>query len=255
MSFSIDDGIALCKVIGGEGDGEIVFLDIEGKKKSKVVKNIPIRKIDCIDGSFRMIPNDIMRVHLVSGPAGAGKSTLVASYSKSFKKLYPDNKILLFSRVNDDPAFHGIDFKRVTITEDLIKNPLQLEEVTPGSLVIFDDVDTISNEQLLNSVLNFEAQILEMGRHNDVKIFITSHLINGPKKTHTSRVMNELHSFTFFPQSGSVKQINYNLSQYFGLTTVQIRKIMSMESRWVTLFKSYPQILLTEHLCMFISNL
>lgn len=255
MSFSIEEGTPLCVIRGGDSDGEIIFVTQEDSSKSKVVKNHPVRKIKVSDGKFQHIPNDKVRVLYVSAPSGSGKSTYVAEYAKLFKKLYPDCRIILFSRIDNDPAFDDLCYKKIILTDELAENPLQLEEATPGSLIIFDDIDTISNKRLLHSILNFQSQLLEMGRHSRIGCIITSHLINGVIRNQTKTIMNEMQSLTVFPQSGSVKQIRYVLEQYFGFTRDQIDKVLKMDSRWITIFKNYPQILMSEKSCMFVSQL
>lgn len=122
-------------------------------------------------------------------------------------------------------------------------------------MVIFDDIDTISNTKLLKSLLNFQAQILEMGRHKNVNTCITSHLINGNDRKQCRTIMNEMQSITIFPSCGGAYQIRYVLDKYFGLSYKQCSKIMQMDSRWVTIYKNYPQILISETDCMLLSSL
>src|SRR5208337_3313732 len=107
-------------------------------------------------------------------------------------------------------------FNIVLLSETLIKNPLQIEEVQDNSLIVFDDIDTISNPELLDSLINFQAQLMEIGRHKNIKVFITSHLANGIKMKQGRIIMNEMQSFTFFPGSGSFHQIKHCLTKYFG---------------------------------------
>lgn len=252
--FSTEEGIPLCCVKGGSNDNEIIFLNEEDKYKHKVVKSPKI--IDLNDGGkFQHIPSPKVRVLYIAGPAGSGKSTYVGNYAKQFAKLHPDRKIILFSRISDDPALADLLYKKITLTEELIENPLQLEEVTDGTLVIFDDIDTISNPKLMRSIYNFQAQVLELGRHKDIKCLITSHLINGNDRKQCKTIMNEMQTLTIFPQSGAVSQIRYVLERHWGLEYKQVSKLLKMESRWITLFKNSPQILMAENLCMFVNQL
>lgn len=252
--FSFEDGVPVCVVKGGSADKEIIFL--QGTKSDEVIKGKTIRKISVEDGKFEQVPSEEVRVLYIAGPSGSGKSTYVVNYAQKYLNLYPDSKVILFSRVESDPAFDNLEHKRIVLSEDLVENPLQLEEVTPGALVIFDDVDTISNTALLKSIQNFELQCLEMGRHKGVKCVITSHLINGNCRKQTRTILNEQQSLTVFPGSGSFAQIKYVLERYYGLTSKQIKKIQrDIDSRWVTILKAYPQVLLSEHECVFLSEL
>ena len=256
MSFSTDKGIPICEVVGGKADGEIIFVaEEDNNPKKTVIKRDPIRIIDCDDGKFSQLPNDKIRCVYIAGPSGSGKSTYVREYAKRYKKLFPKSKCFLLSRVDDDPSLDGFDYKGVVLGADLKENPLQIEEVTPDSMVIFDDIDAISNKKLLDSLIKFQSQILEMGRHMNIQCVITSHLIIGNARAQARTILNELHSLTVFPGSGSAAQISYALTKYFGLTKKQINKILAMNSRWVTLVKIYPQFVISEHQCIFVSNL
>lgn len=254
--FSTESGTPICKIDGGDLDSEILFIDEktsdDPKDKRKIMR--ANRHVEIEDGKFQVLPNDKIRVMYVPGPSGVGKSTYTSKYAKIYKKLYPDARIILFSRIKNDPAFEGLLYKRIELNDELAANPLQLEECTEDSLVIFDDVDTISNTKLLISVLNFQSQIMELGRHKNVKCIITSHLINGNQRKQCRTIMNEMHTLTVFPQGGAVHQIRYVLDKYFGLTYKQVTKILKMDSRWVTIHKNHPQIIVTETSACFLKN-
>ena len=253
--FSTEEGVPVCVVKGGSNNGEIIFLNKQDKDKNKVVKSPKKIQLEDDDAEFEQLPSDEVRVLYVPAPAGSGKSTYIGKYTKRFCKFHPDKKVFLFSRIQDDPALAEINYKRVVLNEELIENPLQLEEVSDGSLVIFDDIDTISNQKLMRSIYNFQAQLLEMGRHKRIKVCIASHLINGNDRKQSRTIMNEMQSMTIFPASGSVQQIRYALCTYWGLDFKQCTKLLKMKSRWITLFKHAPQILLSEKCLMFMSEL
>lgn len=245
-SFNTESGIPIAKIIGGKLDGDIIFVGD---------KNGGLLNIGLVSGKFQPIPNETARVIYVAGQSGYGKSTYCANYAKLFKKLYPDSTIILFSRIEDDPAFKGLEYNRVLLSDTLVENPIQLEEVMPNSLIIMDDIDTVSNTKLLRSLWNFEAQVLEMGRHKNIKIMITSHLIISNERKRAKTIFNELHTLTIFPQSGSFKQIADVLEHYFGMRRHEIDKILAIDSRWVTIYKGFPRILLSERNAMFLSQL
>lgn len=247
MSFSLEDGLPIAIVEDGPADGEIVFVkkdDKTGKKEFKLRK-----------GKFQQLPNDLIRIIYIAAPAGCGKSTYCALYARTYQYLYPENPIILFSRLDEDPAFDGIKLERVVINNDMIEVPLQIEEAGTNALLIFDDLDTISSKKLLKSIYNFERQVLELGRHKKLQMLITSHLINGLDKDLCKTIHNELDTLTIFPGSGSVHQIHYNLEEYWGLGKKQIRNILNTDTRWVTLFKKHPQLVLTENKICFLADL
>ena len=105
-------------------------------------------------------------------------------------------------------------------------------------------------KKLLNEVNELKNDLLETGRHENVYVVITSHIIN--KYRETKIVLNECTSLTIYPKSGSSYQIKYVLSHYFGLDSKQIDKILNLPSRWVTVFKSYPMCVLYSKGCYLI---
>lgn len=255
MSFSTSNGDPLAIVVGGKSKGEIIFLQSE-ERKDTTVKAKPVRDIQVGDGVFEQIPDpDHIRILYIAGPSGSGKSTYAASYIKKYLKLYPGCGFYVFSRVADDEVIDKLKPHRIVIDEEMIHDPIQLEDVEENSIVLFDDIDTISNKKLQDSVNNIKKQILEMGRHTNIQCVITSHLINGNDKGTTRTVLNEMQSFTFFPSSGSTYQIKYCLKQYFGLSGTQIAKVLALPSRAVTIRKIYPQVVISEHQCIFINVL
>lgn len=262
MSFTTQESekaVPFIFVRGGEADGEIIYVDLEdtrGQGKPSVIKKKIEKKITCNDGTFFQIPNERTRCLLIAGPSGSGKSSYVKNYASMYKKLNPESTIYLFSRVEDDPSLEGLEVKRVFLSEDLVTCPLEIEECKPGSMVIFDDCDACSSKKLTDSIYKFQIQLMELGRHMDIQVVITSHLIIGAKSQVQARtILNEHASLTIFPGSGSAAQISFALGKYYGMTKKQINKILNMDSRWVTLIKVYPQFVISAHECTFVSEL
>lgn len=252
--FSTHSGQPIAIVNKGLSDDEIIFIKKDTDEKS-VLKAKPIRNIEVHDGKFQHLPSEEIRVSYIAGPSGSGKSTYAADYIHKYRLLHPKSKFFLFSKVKKDDVLDKLKPHRITISEDLIEDPIELDDITPNSIILFDDIDTISNKKIQTSINNIKEQILEMGRHLNIQCITTSHLINGNDRKASRTILNELQSLTFFPQSGSSYQIKYILKQYFGFSNVQINKILSLESRWVTIIKSYPQVILSEHNLIFATAL
>ena len=136
-----------------------------------------------------------------------------------------------------------IGLKRVKIDEDLISNPIDVKEFE-NSCVVFDDFDVIGAKPIREAVIKVMNQILELGRHHHITCVITNHLSTNGKDTR--RVLNEAHTITYFPSSGSVKGINYLLQTYCGMDKKDILKAKKTKSRWITIYKHYPQIMMGE---------
>lgn len=200
-----------------------------------------------IDGCLEPMPNlrnvnpetGIHRdVLFVAGPSGAGKSTYIGKYIKNHLATFPDKKLVVISKVANDPAFDCYKPIRIEITkENIIDNPISVSEFK-DCLVVFDDIDTISDAKLVKAVQKLRDDCMEIGRHDGVTVCATSHLLMNYKLTRG--MINEAQTVTFYPRSGSTYQIQNFLKQYGGLTADQINKVLSLPSRWVTLHKNYP---------------
>jgi len=181
----------------------------------------------------------------VCGPSGSGKSYWTAMYLKEYLKIWPDRKAYLFSRKDYDPAFNNINnLNRIVINEEMIKCPEQFKYTEfADSLVIFDDIDTF--EPIIKAFLmHIVNDLLEMGRQDNVSVIRMSHLLN--KGIETKTILNEMNSIVIFPHGSSFYAIEYCLRNYLGLSKEQIKKIHSLPSRWVEIFKNYPMTVLYE---------
>lgn len=277
--LSLSQGRPFAKIVGGKMNGKIIHIDTGDNKccggcsdkctsrkkccggckmccSSKgagLIKRNEIGNEFTIEDEGKMmhIPNiDTREVPFIAGPSGSGKSTYAANYIKMFKKIFPKNDIFVFSRLAEDPVIDALDPTRIIIDESLIENPIDAtSELSEGSLVLFDDIDTVQDKKLKDAISKLKNDILEIGRHSNIYCVNTSHLINSNDKKDARTMMNECHSLTVFPKSGSAYQIKYALKNYFGLSPQQIQEILDLPSRWVTLFKSYPQCVLHEKGC------
>jgi hypothetical protein len=224
----------------------------------KVVKSEFNRKkdieIDILDGVFEIIPsaNGDRECSYAGAPSGSGKSYWVGSYARQYNKLYPKNKVFLFSKVEDDVSLKGIkNLITVKLDYQLVDDPITTEELK-DSLCIFDDTDTIKDKDIRLAINELKSDILETGRHFNVTTVITSHLLCNRNETKT--VLNESHNYIVYPSSGSAYQIKYLLRNYVGLGNEDIRNIFKLNSRWVCIRKNYPQIVISEHKIYLVSG-
>jgi nicotinamide riboside kinase len=246
MAFNIEKiGRPLAIIDGGKLKHKYVSIakDDEEDDISK-----PLREIQLPDESkFQQVPDpDKEREILyITGPSGSGKSTYTRNYVQQYKKKYRDNDVYVFSALKDDEALDKLKPKRVKIDDTLVTDPLYAEDFT-DSLVIFDDIDVISDKKHREAVFKILNQILEVGRHHRVFCVVTNHLPTGGNDTR--RILNEAHSITYFPHSGSARQVNYLLINYVGLDKDDIKRLKKSKSRWATIYKNYPQVAMTERL-------
>lgn len=264
--LSAKSGIPIAKIKGGKMDGCIIHVCDPDKQCcdrhcSKCMKRPCCRKcpyadesltkeIAVKDGSVITIPKIEERgVDYIAGPSGSGKSTKAANGIKLLKKIHPDKNFYVFSRtdIKDDPVFKGIKGYQIDVDESLLEDPIDIsKDLAGGSIVLFDDCNTIPNDKLRKAVEAIMADIMEVGRKMDIYIIITNHLVIPNEKKLARTIMNEMQTLTVFPKSGSAQQIRYVLKQYFGLNNNQIEGILALPSRWVTIHKSFPQSVIHE---------
>ncbi len=211
------------------------------KKSVKSIEENSKREIILDKGWLMPIPNMKTReCNYAAGPSGSGKSTYLSEIGEMYNKMFPRSSIIMFSRVEKDPSIDKyINVKRIMLDDDLVEDPVTTEELA-NKMVIFDDIETIKDKKLRKGLYELRDDILETGRHHNIYTVITSHLTTNYGMTRT--ILNECHSITIFPRSGG--QYKYCLKKYIGLNKSQIKKIYSLPSRWVTIFKNYPRFVL-----------
>lgn len=227
-------GRRIARIKGGKLDGQYLYLNAEMTDKKEIILN---------DGVFVPLPNkDIVEKIYISAPSGAGKSFWVGEYMREYKKMFKDSDMYVFSSIENDRVLDKHDPIRISLDEDLIQDPINPSEIA-DSLVIFDDTDTIQNARLKYAISSFMDWLLEQGRHFNIRLLITSHLLSNYK--HTRRVLNEASAVVVFPKSGSgTYNIKRFLQVYCGFDKIQIKKFLNLSSRWVCIYRSYPQYVL-----------
>lgn len=247
--LSAKNGIPIAKIKGGRYDGSIIHVIDPESKKAKHDKTLT-KEIAISDGKVVRMPKIEERgVDYIAGPSGSGKSTHASELIKGLQKIYPEKIFYAFSRTNikDDPSLKDIKGYQIDVDDSLIDDPIDISrDFAGGSVILFDDCNTIQNEKLRKMVDQIMSDIMEVGRKMDIYIIITNHLVIPNEKKLARTIMNEMQTLTVFPKSGSAQQIRYVLKQYFGLNKDQIEGILELPSRWVTIFKSFPQCVVHE---------
>lgn len=214
----------------------------ERKAKEINIKDGKLQQLPSVDDQHRLIA-------YVAGPEGSGKTTYVKDLIKSYNALYPRNKIILISQVEEDETLKDVCKKiiQIEISEDLLDDKIDIKKELKNSLVIFDDTDQIPNKKL-NAYINEELlnNIIQNGRHQNIQLIKTSHLISDYKKSRL--ILASAHTITGFLAT-SAMQLNYVMKEYIGLTPIERKEVMkkSKNSNWVTIHKRMPQYVMTEH--------
>jgi len=249
-----------------ENIGKVVgkVINKNDRKKDKIISisdktadlDNPMNKI-VLNKSFetiQQIPNKQQerQILYITGASGSGKSYYTQLYCSEYKKLYPKNEIYLFSSINEDSSIDKIKgLQRFILDDAFLKEEITAEDFK-NSMVIFDDTDVISNKALkfkINSILNI---LLETGRHFNASVIYTSHIATA--EIDTKRILNEAHSITIFPSSLGGRSLKYLLDNYLGFDKEQIKKVKKLDSRWTTICKTFPMVILSEKEAYLLKN-
>jgi uncharacterized protein YerC len=233
-------GIDIAKVINTNNKTEKI-LSVEDDVK-KVGEDNYFKEYKCKEGEYiQQIPskNRDRSCLYVTGMSDSGKTTYSKKYIDQYKKMFKKREVYVFSYFKEDKSL-GNKVNRINL-DKLADTPLELEDMA-NSLVLFDDIDTIRQKALRNRLKGILHCLLELGRHYNIEVIYISHQAN--KSAETKCILNEAVSITIFPKVMSSKNFKYLLENYYGLNKKQMIRIKSLPSRWVTITKTYPNILL-----------
>lgn len=175
------------------------------------------------------------------GMSGSGKSTILRSYSRRYRQLWPRRPIVLISQLKEDETLDlladEIGMRRMAI-DSLVMEPLELSELgKDGCLILFDDIDALDKDGDL-AVHDAITKIATMGRHACCSMVIASHTPTNGLKTRV--ILSEMHAFVCFSHGASPSAIDYLLERYAGLSKIQCRNARKLRSRWFMVSKTYP---------------
>jgi hypothetical protein len=204
-------------------------------------------KIDT--GKIQPLPRaDIVEKVYVTGVSGSGKSYFSGNYIKEYKKMNPKNDIYLFSSVDEDSAFDKYNPIRIDPVEYAQDEPFDVKTDLANTLCIFDDVDTLPTN-IRKPIDVLRSHIIEIGRHSNSSILVTSHMISNYLSTR--QILNEATSVTVFPKASGKYHINRYLTTHLGFNKQQIEKFHRLKSRAITLYRQYPSYIVWEKgICM-----
>ncbi len=273
--FSLVEGLPVAKIKGGGDDGTIIHLKkptlrVSSTRLISTNKNESDESVEIEDNDSGMLQPIANENHheivYVCGPAGSGKSTYTGNYIKSYKKVFPKKRIIVISGVEKDKPLDDLGvFRYDANDESILENPLTVDDFRGenyGSLIIFDDFDSINNKKIRAEIFDFMERLIKTcrihtdeklttkeRRNLDIDVVITGHQIFNYKATR--EIINELTSITIFPLAGNSYQITQFLKRYMGFDNDNVNRIYKVGemSRWVTVFRQFPQWVLYEKGC------
>lgn len=241
--------------------------DKEKDKKKWKEMYMTDRPQDCMGETFREVKlKDKPNLHFqpvpdkskersityVTGASGSGKSYWTRMYVDEYKRLYPKREVYLISSISDDSSIDKIKgLNRVSLEGEFLTADVTASDFK-DSCLIFDDTDCITNKPLKMKIVGLLNSVLETGRHFNVEVIYTSHL--ACDGLNTKRILNECKSVVIFPSGLGGRSIKYLLDNYFGLDKDQIKKIKGVNSRWVSICKTYPMCVVSDKESFVLNN-
>lgn len=244
-----------------ENRGDILAIVKKGKKAEAVLslaENARSGETEVsLDGEkFEPCPNTNKErdVLYIFGQSGSGKSYYVQMYANNYRQLFPKNNIFVFSTLDSDKE--GLDkikgLKRIKLDAEFINDEIVPTVDFKNSLIIFDDVDNISDKKTKAVVWTYMNNFLQTGRHHCISVAITFHVSAGGNAT--KMILNEATSLTFFPATIGGRNLKYICDSYLGMDKEQIKKLKKLNSRWITVQKTYPKVILSEKNAFILKN-
>jgi hypothetical protein len=216
MAFNFEKiGVKIARIEGGIKHDDFIYLHEPSDKVKKSYSEIKLDK----DAKLIPVPNkNIVSKTYVCGPSGSGKSYFIGNYLKEYRKMFRKSPIVVISPIDEDPALDKADIIRLDLDDHLLDNPLTLEEL--------------------------EKCILIRGRHTQTRMMYVAHLISNYKDTR--QLLNESTEVVLYPRSSGTYHIKNYLKIQGGFEKDEIKKFLSLPSRWVMLCRWNPMIVMHE---------
>jgi len=244
MAFNFEGiGKRIAVIKGGKYDKKAVYISTP---ENVDAINKPFTNLELDNGKFQQSIDTnedgqiYPRIMYITGASGSGKSFYTLQFVNEYLKKHKRNKVYLFSALDEDDTLDSDKrIKRIMIDEDIGEESIDDFENT---MCIFDDVDVLPKKEK-DAIYFLLNKFLQVGRHKNINVVFTSHLPSDNRNTRV--ILNEANTITYNP-SGSSHSIKYLLKTYCGLSLGQIKKIKGLKTRMATIYRNYPQFVLTE---------
>lgn len=197
---------------------------------------------------FQLIPTKDPKkreIWYIAGASGSGKSHIAKGIAEQYIKQFPDREVYLVSKLEEDDTLDSMKGRKcVRLKVDkLAAEPIKDLTMLKNSLIIFDDYDTIMGKEG-KVVQQLIDDVAIMGRHNNITMLCLTHYLTNYSKTRL--LLTEATHIVVYPLSTGAHALNYLLKTYLGLEKDEISAIRKGGSRWVCLYKNYPNYCITE---------
>lgn len=256
--LSTTAGEPIARVVGGRRDGKILRLnkdepDPHGDDDDLIeMLRAALKESDfsAQDGQMVILPSMETERMYIAGKSGCGKSTLAARYMADYLRMFPERKIILFSRHTEEKAYEGIPHQAVELNEELVESPIELTEIK-DSLVVFDDTDNLQDKKIKKALTLLNDDIISNGRKYNIHCLTLAHQLLNYKESRN--LLNEANRVVFF-NNGTTYHIKNYLTKYAGVDAQVMKKILGLKSRWTAISLGFPMYILHEHGAFLLAN-
>lgn len=173
----------------------------------------------------------------ISGPTGSGKTTWIGKYLDMLLEIQPNRKIIVFSDValENDNILSKYPHVRIKLDEQLVEDPIEMAELN-GSVVIADDIDSITNSKVKKAVFSMIDSILKQGSSKQkITLIVTNHAFSDYQNTR-----NIIINCNFIVWFKGTPNLEYSLTR-IGLDRKQIDTTTLLPGRYVCVHKNFPR--------------
>jgi hypothetical protein len=214
------------------------------------------------DNEINPLPTLKRQVIYIAGAQDSGKSYRVMQYIHFWRKLFPERKIVMISRLDHDETFsrspHGDMEKCMIRMKPALSWLTQRFDLADfkDCLVVFDDIVSsnwdntetnpkkcVANNKLIQAYIrDLCIDMVQNGRHHNTHVIITNHDLYDNQNT--TKLLKDATDFIIFPSTTGSHHLNYFLRNYVGLLKKQIQKILAIRSRWILIHKNSPKYIM-----------
>ena len=175
----------------------------------------------------------------IAGSSGAGKSTFAAQFIKQLKTK--GRQFFIFSAVEEDEPLDKLEPHRIDLDSDKLE-ALDVD-IFENSVVLFDDIDSHRDKNVVKFVQGLRDIMLERGRHKKIDVINVSHQVMNYRVT--KGLLQESNMVTLFPKVDN-RSVRKYLAEYQGFDRDEIKKAIDLPSRWICLRNNVPKCLIHE---------
>ena len=193
----------------------------------------------------------------IAGCQNCGKSYYISQFLRTYRMIHPERPVFLVTGLSEkDKHFEGQEMWKINLSHVPTLTLEDLRRRGPGaprtgSLVIFDDVDRITDDKVNKAVQKLVSDILSNGRDHatqagiaDIDIIVTNHEVNDYGRT--KRLLTECNYVVLFPRATVGRQMKLIIDK-IGVSKAVEKQITNYKtSRSLLIHKTYPMYCVME---------